>query len=168
MDNLLFTTGIKNTFEEYCLFSDVVSKERKINTGLRVVLLIPLVCLIVQMIVEERYINLVVTAVICLLFWGPGQKNMLKSLRMKAWRDSDEADDVWYYGFFEDYMEQTTRKGMNRIYYDQLYEIIETETHFYPMIRKNTGYLIRKENCRPELIAFLQGKARELKNRSCS
>ena len=81
-------------------------------------------------------------------------------------RESGEADDVWYYGFFEDYMEQTSRKGVTKIYYNQMYEIIETDTHFYPMIGKNNGFIIRKENCRPELIAFLQGKARELQNRN--
>lgn len=81
-------------------------------------------------------------------------------------RESGEADDVWYYGFFEDYMEQTSRKGVTKIYYNQMYEIIETDTHFYPMIGKNNGFIIRKENCRPELIAFLHGKARELKNRN--
>ena len=163
MDNLLFTTGIKYTFEEFCLLNDAVSKTRKKNIGFHIVLLIPIVCLVVQMIVEEKYINLVVVAIIYFLIWGTVEKNMLKSLRMRIWKDSDECDDIWYYGFFEDYMEQTTKKSVTKVYYNRIYEIIETETHFYPMIGKNNGFLIRKENCRPELIAFLQEKARELK-----
>ena len=164
MNNLLFTTGIKYTFEEYKLFNQVLLKQRKMNYFFYVVIGL----------MGLKLWTIIIVAIKAENDWEP--TGMLFPLLMlllsfralsskgleRAWSSSGEADDVWYYGFFEDYMEQTTRKGMNRIYYAQLYEIIETETHFYPMIGKNNGYIIRKENCRPELIAFLQEKAREL------
>ena len=163
MDNLLFTTGIKNTFEEFQMFNNTIRKIRKLDIISNVMYVILGGSLLVSgfMTMQSGDTWDVLAFLPSVLFVA-----LIKPLRKKSmervWRDSDEADDVWYYGFFEDYMEQTTRKGMNRIYYNQLYEIIETETHFYPMVGKNSGYLIRKENCRPELIAFLHEKARAL------
>lgn len=166
MDNLLFTTGIKYTFEECKLFNQAVLKQRKMNYFLYVVAGTMGLSLLVMIVTTIKEGNLwePSSMIFPLLIFGFSFRILSGKGLERAWRESGEANDDWYYGFFEDYMEQTTRKGMTRIFYSELYEIIETETHFYPMIGKNNGFLIRKENCRPELIAFLQAKARALKN----
>lgn len=162
--NVLYTTGIKFTFEELKLFNRTVSKRRKSSLFIYCFCSVQLLILMIQMILEEKYLNLVICVVPVLLIIFL-MRIILNALYKKMWRDSGESDENWYYGFFEDFMEQTCKKSNTRVYYNQLYEIIETDTHFYPMLAKNNGFIIRKANCRPELIAFLHEKKRELEQR---
>lgn len=60
------------------------------------------------------------------------------------------------YHFFEDNMEISTENGKVKINYDDLHKIIETKTNFYLMDSLNAGKLILKDNCSPELRAFIQ------------
>lgn len=58
--------------------------------------------------------------------------------------------------FYEDYMEQVSVLGSTRIYYREIYKVLETATNFYLMIGRSAGSIIVKENCSEALIRFLQ------------
>ena len=58
--------------------------------------------------------------------------------------------------FYEDYMEQVSVLGSTRIYYREIYKVLETATNFYLMIGRGAGSIIVKENCSEALIRFLQ------------
>ncbi|MDA3064554.1 MULTISPECIES: YcxB family protein [unclassified Campylobacter] len=64
--------------------------------------------------------------------------------------------------FFDDYFIDKTETFTTQLKYDELYKIIETNTHFYLLLSKyGGGSIIVKENCSAELIEFLQKIKRE-------
>ncbi len=67
--------------------------------------------------------------------------------------------------FYEDHLICKKEKSISECQYKNFYRIIETKTHFYLMTSSNTGIIIIKQNCSPELIVFLQDLKEKNKRR---
>ena len=50
-----------------------------------------------------------------------------------------------------------TKKHEYKVFYKDLYEILETKDNFYLMLSQNQGVIIIKENCNKKLIEFIEG-----------
>ena len=82
----------------------------------------------------------------------------------KAFFSNKMAQNVsFHFDFHEDYVEGTSPQGKSLVKYEQLYKIHETKSHFYLMSSRIAGSIIRKQNCSPELITFLQSVKKHYK-----
>lgn len=58
--------------------------------------------------------------------------------------------------FYGNYLESKNEQHYEKYFYEDIYRIMETQTNFYIMPAINSGIIISKQNCSPELINFLQ------------
>lgn len=61
-----------------------------------------------------------------------------------------------FYSFFEDRMMVQTEIGKSLVKYSDLYEVKETDDHFYMLVGRNQGYSLRKEKCEEGLADFIR------------
>ena len=59
--------------------------------------------------------------------------------------------------FLEDHLESVSNIGRSRLAYEDIDRILETGTHYYIFGKKEQSYIVRKENCSPELLERLRG-----------
>lgn len=84
-------------------------------------------------------------------------KWQMKRSVKKAWESNKAVQGTYLqYTSYDDHMEQKSSPGNMSVLYDKLYDIIETEDAFYPMIGNNQGYIIEKQNCSAELEEFIR------------
>lgn len=159
----LFRTETPYTFEEFNTFSNIMYYKVK-KMGLKAALVAAgmlLVALLGFFIGEDK---------LCWIFLiaAPGfliaMRVRVRSTRKKVWNSAKAMQDiVSYYAFYDDRVTQSNRLGKNEFFYDKLYKIVETPTHFYMMVSENQGMILKKDNCSPELTAFVQALAVKMK-----
>ena len=84
---------------------------------------------------------------------------LLERSSVKAWKTKEITKDaVIRFRFTEDYVE-VNGAGTDGIYtYDKFLKLVESKTHFYPMITDNMGFVIRKDACTTEQQTFIREK----------
>lgn len=74
----------------------------------------------------------------------------------KAWESGKLYDNLEYsYEFFDDHLIRSTKLSNISIRYDELYDVIETDSMMYLMIGSNQGLMMEKSNCDEGLIQLL-------------
>ena len=63
--------------------------------------------------------------------------------------------------FREDHLESVSNIGRSKLAYADIDRILETGTHYYIFGKKEQSYIVKKENCSPELLERLQGIYRD-------
>ena len=58
--------------------------------------------------------------------------------------------------FKEDHLESVSNISKSNLPYRDISRILETGTHYYIFSVRNTSYIIKKENCSPELLECLR------------
>ena len=58
--------------------------------------------------------------------------------------------------FQEDHLESISNIGKSKLLYTDIDRILETGTHYYIFGKKEQSYIVRKENCSPELLERLK------------
>lgn len=56
--------------------------------------------------------------------------------------------------FFDDYLLQMSERGQNKVEYDMIYRILESDNIFALILAGNQGIMIDKNNCSEELMDF--------------
>ena len=84
---------------------------------------------------------------------------IFKKRNIKKYYESNKIlkDVIQEYEFYDKYLIAKNINSEAKIEYDKIFKIIETKNHFYIMVDQNQGYIISKEICSDELIAFLKG-----------
>lgn len=156
----LYTTQFAHTLEEYIKFnkSAIFTKKKLIFT----MILCAFASIIASYMITKNIllsviISLIATGFTILIVIVDIKKEIKKAYYSNKTIDNEISD----YKFYETEFTETDSHGSTTFPYTDLTRIIETKTNFYLMISNQQGYLIKKDNCSPELIAFLS----ELKNK---
>ena len=155
----LFTTQTAYTYEEYKKFNFSVMKIKKMAVLFAVTIILYLLVILGWIFIPNNSMSdnfiyiigiLILVEIILVIFIPINIKSTYRSNKTMM-NGSDVKID-----FYNDHFEEASIKGTAKVDYKDLYKIIETKTHFYLMLAKNQGGIIIKQNCTPELIAFLQ------------
>ena len=146
----LFHTEVKYSFEEYkSFYNALLIREKRIYIGISLMIL----GLLGLAFLTEIWAIIFVAVMTPFLFW------FTSSRQCRRVYDSAKI----YHGaviscdFFEDHLEQAGKQSVNRVNYSDIYNIIETKTHFYIMLAKNQGIIVKKSNCPDGLADFIKG-----------
>ena len=159
----LYTTQFAHTLDEHIKFNKAVLKSQKSFIVLYILFAVLSIGLgilsynMVKNIIFSIFLALLFFILLLITFPSALKKSIKKAYYSNKTIDSEISD----YKFYETEFTETDSHGSVTFPYTDLSQIIETKTNFYLMISKQQGYLIKKENCSTELIAFLS----ELKNK---
>ena len=153
----LFTTYSDYTLQEYRRFIRTIHI-KVLKTPIRLLILLALILLIAYQTSDGSIkIGLVIGLIICPFVLILISRNRSK----KAFEEMEKLGSVHSdFNFYDDHAESINKLGNTDLEYDKIFRIIETKTNFYIMMTRQQGALIIKKNCSPELIAFLQSKAK--------
>ncbi|MBQ0027391.1 MAG: YcxB family protein [Lachnospiraceae bacterium] len=88
------------------------------------------------------------------------KKSMNKQIE-NVWESNQVYKNFDYHvDFYDDYLEIISENGTNKVVYDKLYGILESEHVLALMVGNNQGNMFDKSKMSDELIAFLKTKAR--------
>lgn len=135
---------------------------RKLRSYKKVVLaLIGLVLAIAMIFVLfERYYGAVLLTLTTPIYPILLKKSMDKQIE-KAWDSNVAFQNLHYHvDFYDTYLETTSENGTNKVFYDKLYGILESEHVIALMVGNNQGNMFDKSKMSDELIAFLKTKSR--------
>ncbi len=159
----LYTTQFAYTLDEYIKYNNAVLKSQK--SFIAVYIIFSLFSFALGALSYHMIKNIVFSIFFALFFFiifAIEFPVALKKSAKKAYYSNKTLDkNISNYEFFEDKIKETDLHSINTHKYSELTKIIETKTNFYLMIDNARGYIIVKDNCSPELIAFLS----ELKNK---
>lgn len=157
--DLLYTTTMKYTFEEYKKFNMAVIKKTVKRMG---IILLLLILIAVLKWIAEPFNNVSLFLIAFVVIYPILYYIEINAGIKKAYNSNELLKDIEsIIEFYEDYFVAKTDKSREKVEYDKLYEILENKTNFYIMIGNNQGYLVLKANCSQELIEFIL----KLKNR---
>lgn len=152
----LFETKSEYTYDEYLKFSRTV--QNKVQRLWLLQLAMMAAFLVLAWLgwkkgsTAEAVAGIVVAVLIPVIF------RLVNGWTIKQLYKSNHAlqGQISTFRFYRGHFEQDNALGHTSIPYDKLVEIVETKTNFYLMIDKNQGMILVKDNCSPELIAFVQ------------
>ena len=145
----LFKTSIKYTFEEYKGFTKAIYRY---VYKVHIMLLVIIAALLILFAITKNFMAILAAVAFPLFFvyfMNREIKKVYESNRVLK-------DNFSVFDFYDKYFEQTNAVSHSVVKYSDIYKIVETGTNFYIMPAVNNGIIISKQNCRPELILFLQ------------
>ena len=159
----LYETNTKITIDEYKKYNKTLFKKVNFIRGL--LALIVSILLVVFIILPKANLSTIETIslflayfigfVIAVLFLKLFQNISVKSTYKKLNKNNPDVLDMKLI-FYKDYMIQKTKKNEYKVYYKDLYEVLETKDNFYLMLSQNQGVIIIKSNCNKKLIEFIE------------
>ena len=159
----LYTTQFAYTLDEYLKYNNAVLKSQK--SFITVYIMFSLSSFVLGAISYYMIKNTIFSIFFALFFFIVFTIEfpvVIKKSAKKAYYSNKTLDkNISNYEFFKDELKETNLHSVNVHKYSELTKIIETKTNFYLMISNQQGYLIKNDNCSPELITFLS----ELKNK---
>lgn len=152
-------TYTKEMYYEYawCAYHKLRSYKKLVIALIGVVLSIAIV-----FVIFERYIGGAILVLSTPLYPFLLKKSMNKQIE-NAWESNVAFQNLHYHvDFYDTYCETISENGTNKISYDKLYGILESEHVLALMIGNNQGNMFDKSQMSDELIAFLKTKAKVL------
>ncbi|MGN1031411.1 MAG: YcxB family protein [Butyricicoccaceae bacterium] len=145
----LFKTTTDYSFEEYKKFNLVIwfQINKMHRTAILTVVLIAVLAFALEM--PILYLGVVLFLMFLYLFTMREIKSTYQSSRESMGKRSELR-------FYPDHLEGKSKIGESRVAYSELYCVIETKTNIYLMTSRNQGFIVVKENCSEELLAFLR------------
>lgn len=152
----LFTTKTTYTLDEYMRYSTHISMKNKRFARTMILLAVTIVMLALLSFLNKSYG--VATGFVAggLLFPFILTANFRSSVKRTYNSNALLRGAVCTFRFYEEHMAGDDPTGHAEYTYDKLFSIVETKTNFYIMISENQGSIVIKENCSPEMIAFIQ------------
>lgn len=154
----LFSVHTTNSLEEYRRWNFTLNKPRLILLCVLVLLLVPLAVYSVfssaRGSIWLAVFSLLPAIGACALFVAAVNQNINKSYYSNKALQKCPAARI---DFFNNYFEIKNERSYSKFFYEDIYRIVETKTNFYIMTASNSGVIIIKQNCLPELISFIQG-----------
>ncbi len=163
MDEALYTTKTKMTWDEYVKYSFNVffRKRGVILLYLLSLLYAAFVAFATRWTGPDKYVITVLIVLAALLILYP----LILVAKSKSYYKSNGiingGDAETELRFYEDRFKSLCGENVSVLTYDKIYKIIETKTNFYIMISTSQGMVVVKSNCPDGLEDFL----RELKGR---
>lgn len=165
----LFTTQTIYSFSEYKRWCLTLSQKRaKIITGVPIALFLLYAArfLFEPTDTRSKILTLIIIAFFCGaligLFYIRRNRQIKKTYYSNQTVQKNGAVTI---DFFDDYLISHGTDGYVEYRYANCYRIIETKTNFYIMMATNSGIIIIKQNCSPELIKFLHELKEQTKRR---
>lgn len=159
----MYETNTKITIDEYKKYNKELFKKTNFIRGL--LALIVSILLVVFIILPKANLSTIETISLFLayfigfafaaLFLKLFQNISVKSTYRKLSKNNSDVLNMKLI-FYKDYMIQKTNKNEYKVFYKDLYEILETRDNFYIMLSQNQGIIIIKENCNKKLIEFIE------------
>ena len=152
-------TYTKELYYEYawCAYYKLKSYKKLVIAIMGVVLSIAIVCILFH-----RYIiagMLLIAAPIYAMIIKKGANDQIKS----SWESNTVYHDLQHHiDFYDTYFESVSENGTNKVEYDKLYGILESDHVFALMLGNNQGTVVDKSKMSDELIAFLKTKIKEI------
>lgn len=154
----LFTNQTANTYEEYKRWNYAINKTKLIILGILygIIFLLLLFLNLIQPGADKIFAVILFMAFVVLLivvfilaFNGAVKKAYYSNKALQKC-------PVITTEFYGNYLESKNEQHYEKYFYEDIYRIMETQTNFYIMPAINSGIIISKQNCSPELIRFLQ------------
>ena len=148
------------TFEEFVRFGKTISAKRLHTCDLIIVLTYLLIAFF--SLLQGNYLALLVYLIIIPIMMIFSRVFLHFGFK-RIWKSNKDAENlVTTFTFHLSDFRQKNKLNDLTIRYDNLSQIIETDTNFYLMVNKNQGSLLNKKDCSSELIDFLQQRAKEI------
>ncbi|MGN0345819.1 MAG: YcxB family protein [Lachnospiraceae bacterium] len=150
-------TYTKELYKEYawCAYYKLKSFKKLVITIMVVVISLAVAC-----IWFHRYMiagMLVIAAPIYMLIMKKAANDQIKS----SWESNTIYHNMTYHiDFYDTYFETITENGTNKVEYEKLYGILESDHVFALMLGNNQGTIMEKSKMSDELIHFLKSKAK--------
>lgn len=163
--NPLFETSIVYDFDTYKRLSAFAAK--KINKFAQRVIAAD-ICILLLAYISYRTgaMTMAIAFIISAVAWPFVAYFKQKKNVKKAWDSAPVIHDTVYsYKFFEDKMTVNTPNGEANVKYGDIFKVIEDDEFMMIMVSGNRGYLLKKENCSPDLVLFVQNLAEGANNR---
>ncbi len=146
------------TFEDYKQYNRVVGnalRHNKLRAAIAVVLMIGAAAILFRL-------GELIIAVLWIIVWmgalAIGIARGKRNLR-KVWQSGEAMREGGVrYRFSPDALEVTTERGCNTYPYASLYRLLESPTHFYPMVSANQGLILPKASLTPQQEEFIRQK----------
>lgn len=152
----LFETETLYTFEEHKKLNKVFFKKVTRYNLLMYILYLILGVFAALYFFLKRYdftIVMLATILICIII----SKLKVKIATRRAWTSNRLAHGMKNrFLFYDDHFEVINSQGNFRIFYNQLYKILETETNIYLLPNNTQGYIIKKTDCSAEFSEFIK------------
>ncbi len=152
----LFTTKTPYTMEEFMRFSEQIGLKSKRFVRTRLMLFTAIILLALVALLNRSYGMAIGFAIGGVLFPFILVSSFRSNVRRTYNSNALIRDAVCTLSFYEQHMAGDDPTGHAEYSYEKLYGIVETDTNFYIMISENQGSIVMKQNCTPELIAFIQ------------
>lgn len=152
-------TNTKQLYYEYawCAYYKLRSYKKLVITIIGIVLSIALVCVLFH-----RYIAAGIVLIAAPIYPIIIKKAMNKQIK-SAWDSNTAFQNLQYHvDFYDTYFETITENGTNKVAYDKLYGILESDHVLALMLGNNQGNAFDKNKMSDELIAFLKTKVKEI------
>ena len=161
--SLEFKATTTYTFEEFQRFSKVVAKKQLRKCDLIVILTYLAIAIVATIGKNYQAIAIYLLIIPIMLIFS---RLFLRFGFKRIWKSNPEAHNLaTTFTFRINSFRQKNNISDRTTKYDELRQIIETNTNFYLMVKSNQGSLVNKKDCSPELINFLQNRAKELKSK---
>ena len=145
----LFQTETEYTYDEYKKYNhEILYKVRKVS---RTILIMELILLAVAYMAKD--LTYVVAALCVPLIFSIVFFIKAKSTYKK---NPDIHNVIFTYKFYPNYIEQESALGNAVVYNSQIQKVLETKTNFYLITGPDSGVILVKKNCAPELIRYLE------------
>lgn len=145
----LFQTETEYTYDEYKKYNhEILYKIRKVS---RTILIMELVLLAAAYMVKDlTYVvaALCVPLIFRIVFFVKAKSTYNKN--------SDIHNVIFSYKIYQNYIEQDSILGNSVVYNSQIQKVLETKTNFYLITGPDSGVILVKKNCSPELIRYLE------------
>lgn len=153
----LFKTQTVHTYEEYKRWNLSLNKSRFIVMAVLLILLLFIILLYSRFLLlnASTLILLVFLTAICAAVSAAGVTKTLKASYYS--NKALQKCPVIQIEFYDHFFESKNERHYSKYFYEDIYKIVETKTNFYIMTAINSGTIVVKQNCAPELIVFIQG-----------
>lgn len=152
----VLSTDTTYTYKEYLEMNRTVMNKEFHKRRTQVITLVILLIISATLILCTEYDYALIVLLFTAAMFLANRQNTRRQIK-KAFMSSKMVQDVsFHFDFHEDYVEGLSPQGKSLVKYAQLYKIHETKSHFYLMSSRIAGSIIKKQNCSPELITFLQ------------
>ncbi len=154
----LFSAQTNNTFEEYKRWNYEINKSKLIIIGVLYLIIFLLLSFINIIYLKMDAVFAIILFMIFMVLIFVVFMQAFNSAIKKAYYSNKALQKcpVITTEFYNDYLESKNEQHYSKFFYEDIYKIVETGTNFYIMPAVNNGIIISKQNCRPELILFLQ------------
>ena len=155
---LLYKTEFEYTYTEHMKLNDILIKHNFVNKLVTFILVILLILDIFFYIYIKDFILLclffyIIITYIISFIWVPKYK------AKKLFNDYKiNKDALMKMNFYEEYFNVKTKQGSAKVYYNQIYKVLETNDNYYIFLSEQNYFAVAKNNIDSSFNSFIRNK----------